>query len=377
MSPPDSISKARAILLRAQPFWGALALSLDVRERADVDTMATDGVSLFYDAAFVASLSQSELIGVIAHEVEHVARLHVTRRGRRDPGLWNEACDLAINPSLIAAGFALPKGCLNQKRFAGMAAEAIYIVLERERAAAPPRPKPGEGKGDPGRCGGVLDAPAPTGADNAESDIQARVRQAAAIARRAGAGVLPASAAESIAALDTPRVSWRDELRRFADAGARRDTSWTRPARRWNADGFILPGSVSVSAAHIVAIVDTSASMDSIALAAVGAELQSILNEGAADVVTIVQCDRRVQSVATYSPGDVLDVSFRGRGGTEFAPAFQWVADNAPDASGVVYLTDLDCDSFGAAPPCPVLWAATERVRSVPFGDVVLVDVHA
>jgi predicted metal-dependent peptidase len=250
-----------------------------------------------------------------------------------------------------------------------MTAEAIYAALQREG-----RPQGAQGA-DPGRCGSVLDAPPGDGRDAMEADVQARVRQAAGIAKRAGR--LPASAAETVAALDAPRVSWRDVLRRFADAGARRDVSWTRPARRWNADGFILPGSVSVSAAHIVAIVDTSASMDSIALAAVGAELQSILDEGAADVVTIVQCDRRVQSVATYSPGDVLDVSFRGRGGTEFAPAFQWVADNAPDASGVVYLTDLDCDSFGEAPPCPVLWVATERVRPVPFGDVVLVDVHA
>jgi predicted metal-dependent peptidase len=368
----ERIAKARAVLIAREPYFGVLALSLQVTERADVDTMATDGVGLFYSPAFVMGLSERELLGVVAHEVEHVARLHITRRGTREPALWNEACDHAINPGLLAAGFILPRGALYDARWRGMSAEAIYAELQRDG-----RPQGAQGAqgADPGRCGGVLDAPPGDGRDAMEADVQARVRQAAGIAKRAGR--LPASAAEAVAALDAPRVSWRDVLRRFADTGARRDVSWTRPSRRDAGDGFILPGSVSVSAAHIVAIVDTSASMDSVALAAVGAELQSILDDGAADVVTIVQCDRRVQSVATYSPGDVLDVSFRGRGGTEFAPAFQWVADNAPDASGIVYLTDLDCDSFGDAPPCPVLWAATERVRPVPFGDVVAVDVHA
>jgi predicted metal-dependent peptidase len=67
----------------------------------------------------------------------------------------------------------------------------------------------------------------------------------------------------------------------------------------------------------------------------------------------------------------------KGRGGTAFAPVFAWVRDNAPDASAVVYLTDMDCDAWGEAPACPVLWAATERPRAAPFGETVRVDAHA
>lgn len=369
MNAAERIAKARAVLIAREPYFGVLALGLQVTERADVDTMATDGVGLFYSPAFVMGLSERELLGVIAHEVEHVARLHITRRGTRDATLWNEACDHAINPGLLAAGFILPRGVLYDARWRGMTAEAIYAALQREG-----RPQGAQGA-DPGRCGGVLDAPPGDGRDAMEADVQARVRQAAGIAKRAGR--LPASAAETVAALDAPRVSWRDVLRRFADAGARRDVSWTRPSRRDAGDGFILPGAESVSAGRIVCIVDTSASMDRRALTAVAGELQAILDDGAADVVTIVQCDTAVKRATDYTPGDVLAADIVGRGGTRFAPAFAWVRDNAPDAACVVYLTDLDCADFGDAPPCPVLWAATERVRPAPFGDVVLVDVHA
>jgi hypothetical protein len=40
----------------------------------------------------------------------HCAALHHTRREGRDLRRWNIACDHAINPLLVAAGFELPKG---------------------------------------------------------------------------------------------------------------------------------------------------------------------------------------------------------------------------------------------------------------------------
>lgn len=383
MTPAARIANARSALLISEPFWGTLALDLTVVERPDVETMATDGESLFYSPAFVAGLSERELIGTIAHEVEHVARLHVTRRGNRDPKQWNVACDLAINPSLIAAGFKLPRGALYERRFAGQSAESIYATLMKEQPE-PQRPQPGDGqpqpdKGggqpDPGGCGGVMDAPAPTGKDGTEMDVQARVRQAAAVAKRAGK--LPASATDMLTALDAPAVSWREILRRFADASIRRDTSWTRPNRRQQPGGVIMPGFASIAPAHLVCVIDTSASMDNRALAVVGAELQAILDDGGADAITVVQCDTAVHSVITYGNGDTLDTALHGRGGTAFAPAFEWVRDNAPDASALVYLTDMDSDAWGEPPACPVLWAATERPRPAPFGDVVRVDAHA
>ena len=389
MTAAARIAKGRAALLLREPFWGVLALQLNVVERPDVETMASDGASLFYCPAFVSSLSESELVGVLAHEVEHVARLHVTRRGTRDPKQWNIACDHAINPGLVAAGFRLPKGALYDRRFAGQAAETIYAALIRE-ADAKGRPQPGQpgngqpqpgngqpqsGQGDPGGCGGVMDAPAATGRDNMEADIQARVRQAAGLAKRAGK--LPGSAIEALATLDVPAVSWRDVLRRFADASALRDVSWVRPSRRGQGGGVILPGMASIAPAHLVCVIDTSGSMDKRALSAVGGELQSILDDGGADMVTVVQCDTAVRAVASYTGGDVLDLAISGRGGTAFAPAFEWVGENAPDASAVIYLTDMDSDRWGEPPACPVLWAATERPRPAPFGEIIAVDAHA
>lgn len=374
------IKRARSALIVSQPFWGCLSAALRLVERPDVETMATDGESLFFNPAFALSLPQRELIGVLAHEVEHVARLHCLRRGSRDPRLWNIACDLAINESLRAAGFHLPKGALFDARYKGRSAEQIYKALAREEAQQPRQTQPqgaGQGAPDPGACGGVLDSPVPEAQrGEAEAEIQTRVRQAAAVARRAGAGVTPGAVTETLDSLGAGRVSWREILRKFADESSLRESSWLRRSRR-SSGAIILPGNVSASPAHLVCIVDTSASMDRRALQAIGAELQAILDEQGAERLTLIQCDTRVRAAQTYLPGDVLNLDIAGRGGTAFAPAFAYVADEHPDASAIIYLTDLDCDSWGDEPACPVLWAATERPRPVPWGEVVEIDEHA
>src|SRR5476651_1540989 len=105
------LTRARTQLLLNQPFFGTLCLRLKLAP-GDLPTMATDGRRIVYDPAFVDALKPAELEAVLAHEVLHCALGHHCRRGERDPRLWNEAADLAINPILIGNGFTLPAGAL-------------------------------------------------------------------------------------------------------------------------------------------------------------------------------------------------------------------------------------------------------------------------
>src|SRR5882672_742180 len=87
----ERVGQARRQLIDRQPFYGVLALNLNVIEGCPPPhvTMATDGVNLFYDEAFVSRLTDAELRAVIAHETLHCAYRHFARRGTRDPRLWN------------------------------------------------------------------------------------------------------------------------------------------------------------------------------------------------------------------------------------------------------------------------------------------------
>ena len=83
----------------------------------------------------------AELEAVLAHEVLHCALGHHCRRGGRDPQLWNEAADLAINPILIGNGFTLPAGALLDPAFNNLSAEEIYArLIDRSREESSPAP---------------------------------------------------------------------------------------------------------------------------------------------------------------------------------------------------------------------------------------------
>jgi predicted metal-dependent peptidase len=83
------IQKARTTLLLDHPFFGTLLFRLGARSSTSIATMATDGVSLYFNPEFVETLSSAELIGTLAHETMHPTRStkRVAARASLDAGI--------------------------------------------------------------------------------------------------------------------------------------------------------------------------------------------------------------------------------------------------------------------------------------------------
>jgi predicted metal-dependent peptidase len=400
MSPASELfAKARAALLVGAPFWGVLSLRLAPIEDASIRTMQTDGVSIRFNPDFVAGLSRAVLRSAIGHETMHCAALHHTRRGTRDPRRWNIACDYAINPLLVAAGFELPDGVLLDPAYAGLSAEDIYDKLPHDAGDNGNDQNGGHrDRDDPGGIGGVSDPPAaddgsgdanPVGQRNQTNQPASRARshvpspadlrrheeawaiataQAEATARAMGHGA--GDAARAIREQVAPKVDWRDVLRRYLAAAAKSDYAWTPPNRRHIARGLYLPSLRSESLGPVVVAVDTSGSIDNATLAAFAAEVTAILDEAAPEAIHVVYCDDAIAGTETYQPGDAIALTPRGGGGTAFRPVFDWIARSDVQPVCAIYLTDLDGREFGPAPDYPVLWVSTERTNA-PFGEVL------
>jgi hypothetical protein len=126
------VSQARSKLVLGKDarsaFFAVLALRMQVLVGWDVDTFATDGENLFVNPKFAVSLAAEEVEGVLCHEVLHCALGHHARRSGRDPQRWNVACDLAVNPLLLDAGFTLPGSRL-------LPGEGVYAGLPTGRSA--------------------------------------------------------------------------------------------------------------------------------------------------------------------------------------------------------------------------------------------------
>ena len=110
------IQKAKQRMVQDHPFHACLLYRLNIVEASgQTQTMATDGKSIFFNPAWVDTLTVAEVAGVLAHECMHVAYGHHLRKGDRDHSIWNQACDYAINEGLIKAGFKLPADGLLQR----------------------------------------------------------------------------------------------------------------------------------------------------------------------------------------------------------------------------------------------------------------------
>jgi predicted metal-dependent peptidase len=390
------IQKARTTLLLDHPFFGTLLFRLGGKASRLVATMATDGVSLFYNPEFVDSLNAAELAGVLAHEVMHPALQHHTRRVDRSPARWNMACDYAINPMLLDAGLTLPKDVLLDERFRGMSAERIYNLIEEDETregSSGQSESQGNGSGlpeddsvqsdeaesepqapsTPGGVGQVLDAPEPEAESGPSVSEQARewqiaVEQAETVAKVAGK--LPGGAVRALEESHAAKVDWRELLRRAWSDTIPSDYSWMRPNRRHIWSALYLPGVTSEGIGEIAIAVDCSGSVSSRQLGLFEAEIRSILAGQRPRLVHVLYFDAAVQKTEMYQAGQAVSLSPIGGGGTDFRPCFDWLQGRGVLPQALVFLTDL-CGKFpDNAPPFPVIWASTEA-RRAPFGEVV------
>jgi predicted metal-dependent peptidase len=366
--------------------------------------MATDGVNLFYNPAGVANRKHSDLVFVLAHEVMHPALQHHTRRGNRDPKLWNISCDHAINLVLKDAGLFPPTDVLLDERFRGMSAEQIYRFLAQDEgsngtgsgakgsnngsdqstpdcsAAGCDECDDSAGSGEldtPGGLGQVLDPPNPDDADapatpdqlrEQERDWRVAVQQAHNAAKMAGK--CPAGVDRTIEAAEQASVDWREALRRCFSETLLTDYTWSRPNRRFLGSGLYLPGPKREGAGEVAIAVDCSGSIGNRTLSLFGAEVASLIEESHPERVHVLYFDSRVQQVDVFEFGQSIELTPKGGGGTDFRPVFAYLEEHGIEPHAVVFLTDL-CGTFPEDEPrWPVIWASTEQ-NQAPFGATV------
>jgi len=389
------IQKARTSLILDHPFFGSLLFRLKGHECRSIPTMATDGVSLFYNPDFVETLNSATLAGTLAHEIMHPALHHHVRRSGRDPKRWNVACDFAVNPLLVDAGLSLPEGVLIDDRFQGMSAEQIYNILESESETEQGSGKKGEddetgGEGSKdetapggdsnepsapateGGIGQVLDAPQPDGGtptiEEQAREWNVAVNQATTVARQAGK--VPAGLNRTLEGAAEAAVDWRELLRRLWSDTIPADYSWMWPNRRHVWAGLYLPGVTREGVGEIAIAVDCSGSVNARQLRLFEAEVRSILEGQRPQRVHVLYFDATVHNVETYAAGQPVHLNPVGGGGTEFGPCFDWLDDHGILPQTLVFLTDLYGSFPPSAPVYPVLWASTGSQKA-PFGAVI------
>jgi predicted metal-dependent peptidase len=368
-------------------FWGALALGLDVR-MALVGTVCTDGTTTWWDPRWTAKLTNAEMQFVWAHEIMHCALKHITRQGSRRQGLWNVACDHAINLLLIQEKFTMPKEGYRDPRFANMTAERIYDQLLEEGAAEPTMAGTGRnGAGDPipsgdlaeGGVGGFYrpsELRTPAEVEKLESQWRDNVQAAATAAMTIGQ--LSANLARIVQQITNPPLPWRVILQDFIDRTVKSTYDWRRPNRRFLHSGIILPGMVPDQVGPLVVVVDTSGSITQKVLGRFAHEINAMLELARPTVIRVYYVDAKVCGMEEFSPDDEIKLHPNGGGGTSFVPAFEALEEEGFEPVALIYLTDLYTKSYPKnTPDFPVLWVyqgideSQVKNYTPPFGELM------
>ena len=386
------IDRAYTTLICHQPFFSCMLLRLERLMDPWIPTAGTDGKRLLWNPAFVNGLTQDELVGVLCHEVLHVASLHPWRRNRRDSRAWNIACDQVVNEIVLKAHFALPAD-----RIPGVAdksAEELYkdptdnggkggkgkgagatVTIKGAPGGGPPN---GQHQ-DPGGCGGVLDPSNADGSQLSEAERETQMAEAKIGVQQAlnaakQAGKLPAGMERLIDQLQEPRVPWREILSRFIDGQVKHDFSWLHPSRRYAGSGFMFPSMNSPGYGKVCFAGDTSGSIGQEELREIASEILGCLDtyaeRGQEPELTVIWCDAEIAAVQEVT--DAEDIKPAGGGGTSFAPVMQYLREQDMKPAALIYVTDGYCNDFGKEPDCPVLWILTRTNDSFkpPFGEV-------
>ncbi len=403
------LTAARAWLIIDKPFLGALVLRLPLVEGDPkwCRSTATDAKSLYYNRDYIDSLTFEQTKFVLAHEALHCALAHFARREHRNKRRWDIACDLAINPALVADGLQPAPNALLMDGFTDMAAEEIYPYIQENSEQEPhdqhvyddtqqpqdqphTTPPPGEAREsqpkDEAGSGATQDAdkpprksanpeqggvsqPPPLSATEREALAQQWQQRLAGAAQQAmQAGKFGGSVARLVEHLLQPQLPWRMLLARYLSSMARDDYSFLHPSRREGS--AILPGLRS-SHVDVVVALDTSGSITNEEMQEFLSEANAIKGQVGARI-TLHACDEALAPNGpwVFEPWEEvrLPESLAGGGGTRFTPVFDWVArqDRQPDL--LVYFTDAKGEFPDKEPSYPVLWLVKGKTQ-VPWGQ--------
>ena len=416
----------------------SMLLSLTLIEANErCDTMATDGVNIYWNDEFVKTLTDKEIQAVLVHEASHVIWEHPLRIGKRNHAIWNVATDYVIN-SWIAYDLymELPKDGLLDRKYRGQSAEQVYRTLTNDDEALQDaidemksksddsdsdESESGEGEGDADNegegvgkgsgkslteelenmkpsSGGVSMPKDEEGNDLSESalsEIKEKIQRTISRADKLESVCNDGSSimGGAVQTMNESYVDWVDVMKDLLTSAISNNPTWSRLNKRHSWRGVNLPSKdKEPQGGEIVVAIDTSCSVSQEELNIFATETQSLCEECGINKIRVTYCDTSIIRNPTTGEwwdefdldNEELEFNLRGGGGTRFEPPFNLFNDETDDTDDVIafiYFTDGYCDVRAEVEPSvPVIWALSTNQNYMryeyPFGENVHINME-
>lgn len=366
------IAKSKVFMGHRSAFLGPLMSLMAFVWTEELPTAATNGVTFWWNPRWFMSLDPETRKTVLVHELWHPARLHMVRRGTRNPLIWNWACDVRINNDLEMQGYTFhgtsPWKDHSVDQPTRRAEEDIY----EELLLRPDVQLQAMLAGGAWGLGGNGDIIEEDDKDTLTEAIN-NVVQAAHQARLSGhGGDIPGEIETLLKQFLSPVVPWEVLLHKFFHDLIEHDYSWARPNRRFQ--DMYLPSQVEEDGRldHLIYYLDVSGSISDSQVIRFNSEVKYIKDNFNPKKLTLVQFDTRITAEKTFlEEDDFVELVVVGRGGTSLVPVREHMIEHRPTAA--IIFSDLCCapmEPLPAGQEVPTIWIAIDNKETpVPFGD--------
>ena len=378
-----TIGNAKVWLNKVSPFFGTIIFHTPVIEDESIGTLGVDGRNLYVNNKFWDTLSSRHKIGILAHEVGHIALGHIWRKGFRNDIvvnlksgqtvlLWNIAADYVINGLIVRmmGKNYLPKFALLNPDFSDKSVEEVYDMLLKEIPTMSDKMLlmlVKEAMGSHKKWNKM--------SEKQKKETRERVSQILqhAIEQQKQKGDLPMMLKRLYEEL-TPKEDWRKVLMDYSQ-NFQNDYTFKRQDRRYADEDFFLPDVDDEQELNWVAIgVDTSGSISKQQISDFIGEVKGILSSFDKVTAKITFCDADATPLQDISV-DNLNFDVRGGGGTSFCPVFDLIKKEDTQPKLLIYFTDLAGDYPKNEPEYDSLWVAEKddwnKSYTPPFGRVL------
>ena len=371
----DKLITARVGLLLRHPFFGNLATRMHMIDASDwCQTLATDGRNFYFNYGFVNELSPKECEFGFAHEVLHNIFDHMGRREGRDPMLSNIAADYAANQILKDERIGTVPTWIKifqDDKYRGKSYEEIYADLY-EKAEKIDIGELGEllddhlddeDGDDSGDCenGNKQGKGRPRLSKEARQKIRDEIKEAMiAAAQSAGAGKVPAGIQRMIKDLTEPKMDWRQLLRMSIQSIVKSNFSFTRPNRKSQHTGAVLPGMMNEETIDVSVAIDMSGSISDRQANDFISEVKGIMDEYVDFKLNLWCFDTEVYNYAEFSgdnADEIMDYKVKGGGGTDFVANWEFMKEKGIEPKRFIMFTDgYPCGDWGDEDYCETLF---------------------
>ena len=389
----EKLTTARVGLLLKHPFFGNLATRMKLIDASKwCSTLATDGRNFYYNIGFVDALTPREAEFGFAHEVLHNVFDHMGRRNERDPQLSNIAADFAANQILKDERIGdVPhmikifqddkyRGWSYEKIYEDLESKAIKIDLNSLGELLDDHLDDGDGEGEgangdkegkDGKGGGR-----PKLSEEEKKKIRDEIKEAMiSAAQAAGAGRVPAGIARMIKDLTEPKMDWRQLLRMQIQSIIKNNFSFSRPNRKSQMCGAVLPGLMNEETIDVSCAIDMSGSISDAMANDFISEVKGIMEEYQDFKLDIWCFDTSVYNYETYTGDNADDINgykCKGGGGTDFDANWEFMKNEEIVPKKFIMFTDgYPCGSWGDEDYCDTLFIIHGNDSIIPpFGNV-------